>query len=181
MRRRKSNHKEGTEQEPRNEVMKNITLKILHEYLMVSEETAGKRLVEIMKLLGHLNFREKINITKLITESQDRFHIPGEKLTATSTLQHRIPTTDDRPINTRQYRFPQIHKEEINRQIEELLEGGIVKPSQSPYNTPIWIVPKKEDSKGNKRWRMVLDFRSLNNKTIGDAYPLPNIVDILIN
>jgi len=47
------------------------------------------------------------------------------------------------------------------------------------YNTPIWIVPKKEDSKGNKRWRMVLDFLALNDKTIGDAYPLPNIVDIL--
>jgi len=100
-------------------------------------------------------------------------------LTATNVLRHQIPTTDDHPINTRQYRFPQIHKDEINRQVEELLEGGIVKHSQSPYNTPIWIVPKKEDSKGNKRWRMVLDFRALNNKTIGDAYPLPNIVDIL--
>jgi len=62
----------------------------------------------------------------------------------------QIPTTDNWPINTRQYRFPQIYKEEINKQVEELLEGSIVKPSQSPYNTPIWIVPKKEDSKGNK-------------------------------
>jgi len=67
-----------------------------------------------------------------------------------------------------------------------LLEGSIIKPSQSSYNTPIWIVPKKEDSKGNKRklerkilQRMVLDFRALNDKTIGDAYPLSNIVDIL--
>jgi len=42
----------------------------------------------------------------------------------------------------RQYSFPQIHKEEINRQIEELLEEGIVKPSQSSYNTSIWIVLK---------------------------------------
>ena len=96
-------------------------------------------------------------------------------------MQHQISTTDDRSINTRQYKFPQLHKEEINKQIEELLEGGIVKPSQSPYNClmPIWIVPKKEDSKRNKKWRMVLDFRALNEKTVGDAYPLPNIVDIL--
>ena len=134
--------------------------------------------MELLRL-EHLNEREKKNIINLISNSQDRFHIPGEKLTATNMLQHQIPTTDDRPINTRQYRFPQLHKEEINKQVEELLEGGIVKPSQSPYNTPIWIVPKKEDSKGNKRWRMVLDFRALNEKTIGDAYPLPNIVDIL--
>jgi len=47
-------------------------------------------------------------------------------------------------INTRQYRFPQAHKEEINKQIEELLEEGIIKLSQSPYNTPIWIVPKRK-------------------------------------
>ena len=55
----------------------------------------------------------------------------------------------------------------------------LLKPSQSPYNTPVWIVPKKLDSHGNRKWRMVLDFRKLNEKTIGDAYPLPNIIDIL--
>ena len=37
----------------------------------------------------------------------------------------------------------------------------------------------KEDSKGNKKWIMVLDFRALNEKTVGNAYLLPNIVDIL--
>jgi hypothetical protein len=83
------------------------------------------------------------------------------------------------PIQTRQYRFPVVHKDEINKQVNELLDQNIIKPSKSPYNTPVWIVPKKPDSKGNKRWRMVLDFRNLNDKTIGDAYPLPNITEIL--
>ena len=55
----------------------------------------------------------------------------------------------------------------------------MIKPSQSPYNTPVWNVPKKPDSKGNIKWRMVLDFRKLNEKTIGNSYPLPNINDIL--
>jgi len=149
--------------------------------LGTSEETKEDRLFKIIDLLRleHLNKEEQENIIKLIANSLDRFHIPGEKLTATHVLQHQITTTDDHPINTRQYRFPQVDKEEINKQVEDLLQGGIVKHSQSPYNTPIWIVPKKEDSKGNKRWRMVLDFRALNEKTIGDAYPLPNIINIL--
>ncbi|KAL0128587.1 hypothetical protein PUN28_003742 [Cardiocondyla obscurior] len=134
--------------------------------------------MELLRL-DHVSVSEKENVTNLIKSSQDRFHIPGEMLTFTQVLQHQIPTTDDQPINTRQYRFPQKHKEEINKQVDELLKGKIIKPSQSPYNTPIWIVPKKNDSQGNKRWRMVLDFRSLNEKTFGDAYPLPNIVDIL--
>lgn len=55
----------------------------------------------------------------------------------------------------------------------------MIRPSESPYNSPLWIVPKKADSKGNKRWRIVIDYRALNEKTIGDAYPLPNITEIL--
>ena len=66
--------------------------------------------------------------------------------------------------------------EEITRQVDELLKNKIIKPSQSPYNTPVWIVPKKPDSQ--RKRRMVLDFRKLNEKTIGDSYPLPNINDI---
>ena len=94
-------------------------------------------------------------------------------------MQHSISTTDDSPVFSRQYRFPPVHKEEITKQVDELLKNKIIKPSQSPYNTPVWIVPKKPDSKGKIKWRMVLDFRKLNEKTIGDSYPLPSINDIL--
>lgn len=129
--------------------------------------------------MNHLNIDERNNVTTLIRNHHERFHLPVEQLSSTHILRHRIPTVDGYPINTKQYRFPQIHKTEINRQVQELLKGDNIRQSQSPYNTPIWIVPKKSDSQGNKRWRMVLDFRSLNDKTIGDAYPLSNIVDIL--
>jgi len=60
-----------------------------------------------------------------------------------------------------------------------MLEEGVIEPSSSPYNSPLWIVPKKDDSLENKKWRLVIDFRTLNEKTIGDAYPLPNVIDIL--
>ena len=44
---------------------------------------------------------------------------------------------------------------------------------------PIIIISKKNDSKGNKRWRLVVDFHKLNAQTMNDSYPLPNIADIL--
>ena len=94
-------------------------------------------------------------------------------------MRHSIPTTDDSPIFSGQYRFPPVHEEEITKQVDELLKNKIIKPSQSPYNTPLWIVPKKPDSVGKINWWMVLDIRKLNEKTIGDSYPLPNINDIL--
>ena len=41
------------------------------------------------------------------------------------------------------------------------------------------MVPKKLDASGKKKWRMVIDFRKLNENSVGDSYPLPNIQDIL--
>ena len=59
------------------------------------------------------------------------------------------------------------------------MTDNFIEDSDSPYNSPVWVVPKKPDPDGNKRWRMVIDFRKLNEKTVKDAYPLPNITHIL--
>jgi hypothetical protein len=40
------------------------------------------------------------------------------------------------------------------------------------------VIPKKEDASGGK-WRLVVEFRKLNEKSVGDAYPLPDITEIL--
>jgi len=128
----------------------------------------------------HLNFEEKEDLLKLIRKHSDRFHLPGDALGCTNATQHVIPTVNEIPIHTKQYRFPPVHKEEINRQVGTLLHDSIIELSTSPYNSPLWIVfLKKADSAGNKRWRMVIDYRALNEKTIGNAYPLTNITDIL--
>lgn len=129
--------------------------------------------------LDHLNKEESEHVDMFIRKHNDLFRLPDDKLACTTTVAHKITTTDDSPINIKQYRFPPIHKDEINKQVKDLLNNDTIKPSDSPYNSPLWIVPKKPDSKGNKRWRMVIDYRMLNEKTVGDAYPLPNITDIL--
>ncbi|XP_076301613.1 uncharacterized protein LOC143219562 [Lasioglossum baleicum] len=129
--------------------------------------------------LSHLNKEERCSITALIKEFPDRFYLPGDKLGKASDFKHSLHTTDEIPINTRQYRSPPVHQEEIKKQINGLLSDGIITPSKSPYNSPLWIVPKKPDAQGNKRWRMVIDFRALNEKTISDKYPLPQITEIL--
>lgn len=60
-----------------------------------------------------------------------------------------------------------------------MLEQGIIRPSNSPWSSPVWVVPKKMDASGNKKWRVVIDYRKLNEKTIDDRYPIPNINEIL--
>lgn len=148
---------------------------------MVTPKSYDPRSLELFDnlRLNHLNAEEQDHVKGLINKTSDLFRLPGEPLKYTHIVAHKIATTDDKPINTKQYRFPPVHKDEINKQVADLIKNDIVSPSESPYNSPLWTVPKKPDSKGNKRWRMVIDFRALNEKSIGDAYPLPNITEIL--
>ena len=141
----------------------------------------AQRLCDIIKLLniGHLNDEEKTYLLGIINTFPYQFYLPADKLRNTNVIAHKITTNDEKIVNVKQYRQTQFHKEEALKHVAELLKNDIIKPSNSPYNSPIWIVPKKPDSYGQIKTRMVIDYRSLNEKTISDAYPLPNICDIL--
>ena len=72
--------------------------------------------------------------------------------------------------------LPEKHKEEVN-QIRKMLQDDICL-SASQWNAPL-IVPKKSDALGKQKLRVVVHFRKLNELTIVDSFPLPNITDIL--
>lgn len=128
---------------------------------------------------SHMNSEEKTEIHKIINTFRKIFYQPDSSLTFTNTIKHKINTIDNIPIHTKSYRYPYIHKEEVQSQIKDMLETGIIRHSNSPYSAPIWIVPKKEDASGKKKWRLVVDYRKLNEATIDDRYPIPNIDEIL--
>ena len=75
-----------------------------------------------------------------------------------------------RPI----YRLSPVEKDEVTKQIGELLSKGLIEPSLSPFGAPILFVAKKDGS-----LRMVVDYRALNKLTIKNRYPLPRIDDLL--
>ena len=105
-------------------------------------DARAQQVVELLRF-EHLSGDEALSVRSLISEAADIFYLPGEELGATDVLVDRIPTTDEFPVNCRQYRFPEIHKHKINKQVQAQLEGGIIRKSFSPYNSPIWIVSKK--------------------------------------
>nr|ABA98111.1 retrotransposon protein, putative, Ty3-gypsy subclass [Oryza sativa Japonica Group] len=77
------------------------------------------------------------------------------------------------PISKRPYRMPVNELEELKKQIRELQEKGFVRPSSSPWGAPVLFVKKKDGS-----MRMCVDYRSLNEVTIKNKYPLPRIDDL---
>ncbi|PNF43271.1 hypothetical protein B7P43_G00916 [Cryptotermes secundus] len=140
-----------------------------------------KRVRELIRT-DHMAESNKKSILEICEDFHDIFYLEGDKLSHTDLIKHSIPTPaldENRAINVRPYRLPEAHKEEVNRQINKLLDDGIIAPSRSAFNSPLLLVPKKADASGKVKWRVVIDFRKLNEWTVGDAYPLPNITDIL--
>ena len=74
------------------------------------------------------------------------------------------------PISKRPYRMPTNDLEEIKKQIKELLDKAYIRPSSSPWGSPVLLVEKKDGS-----LRMVVYYRGLNEVTIKNKYPLPMI------
>ena len=85
----------------------------------------------------------------------------------TSRAYHHIPTKGH-PIRVPPRRVPAHYRSEVERQINEMLEQGIITPSSSPWMAPAVFVPKKSGG-----LRICIDYRELNKQTTKDAYPLP--------
>jgi hypothetical protein len=65
-------------------------------------------------------------------------------------------------------------KTEIEEQVKEMLDRGIIQPSNSPYSSPILLVKQ-----GDETWRMCVDYRELNKITVKDKFPIPIIDELL--
>ena len=85
---------------------------------------------------------------------------------------HLIP--ERVPPNIKPYRYPYVQKSEIEHMIAEMLEAGIIQPSQISFSSPVVLVNKKDGS-----WRMCPDYRELNKLTIKDKFPIPVIDELL--
>ena len=97
-------------------------------------------------------------------------------------LSNTIPTPSIDPtrgINRKPYKIPEIHWGEVQKQRELMLRDGIIVPSTSPWNSPILVLHKKADASGKKKWRIVVDFRKLNDVTFIYSFPTPVISEIL--
>lgn len=88
----------------------------------------------------------------------------------TDKVKHSIKLHDNTPFKHRARPIHPDDFEAVRRHLEELLEAGIIRESESSFSSPIVVVKKK-----NGDVRLCIDYRKLNTQTIKDAYALPNL------
>ncbi|GFY30190.1 retrovirus-related Pol polyprotein from transposon 17.6 [Trichonephila clavipes] len=118
--------------------------------------------------LRHVENRQiKKELEKLIQDYK-------QEKTASTDVTMRIILKDEEPVCQHPRRLAFTERQEVNKQMEEWLNEGIIRPSSSEYASPIVMVKKKDGSS-----RMCIDYRKLNQKLVKDKFPLPIIEDVL--
>ena len=119
----------------------------------------------------------KHSLLELMGQYRDVIALPGEPLGATDRTEHHIQLLKGtKPVYVPSYRLPHSQREVVNKQIQEMLDQGVIQHSRSPWNSPLFLVPKKDGG-----FRPVIDFRKLNAVTEDDRYPLPVLKDLLMS
>jgi len=124
--------------------------------------------------LAHLEDPELEQQILRMLESHADMWAPG-RLGVIDATEHRIelqPGT--KPIRSMPYRQGPALRAKAATEIRKMLDAGVIEPATSEWASPIVLVPKKDAT-----MRFCVDYRRLNAKTVGDAYPLPRIDDCL--
>lgn len=114
-------------------------------------------------------------VREILTEFDDVFSEP-KGLPPHRQYDHAVTLEEGaQPPNSKPYRYSPLQKDEIERQVQEMLSSGVIVHSMSPYAAPVLLVNKKDGS-----WRFCIDYRRLNLVTIKNKFSLP-IVDELLD
>ena len=122
-----------------------------------------------------LSYVESRKVRMLFTEYPDIFAKHSQDFGQTTIAKHPINTGDEPPVKQRPRRIPRAYAPEVQKQIKDMTEKGIIRPSTSSWASNLLLVKKKDGT-----FRMCIDYRELNAKTKDlDEYVLPRIDDTL--
>ena len=133
------------------------------------EHTGFKGIVPVCKLDND----QMSSLVKVSENIRNGFAKDYNDLGKCSILPYKIRLTADEIVYVPPYRRSIVENEEIEKEVTKLLKAGIIEVSDSPYSSPILMVPKKDGTK-----RMCIDYRKLNAITVPKNLPIPQIKSI---
>ena len=113
---------------------------------------------------------------RLLMEFHHIFCLEKNEMGCTDTTEHVIELLpkQNEPFKERFRRIVPHEVEEVCQHIQEMLDGGAIQPSQSPWCNAVVLVWKKDGT-----LRFCIDFRRLNARTKKDSYPIPKCLETM--
>ena len=135
-----------------------------------------EKLLEKLNLggLAHWSPENAVAVRELVLAYHDVFTLESNELGCTSAIEHEIRIENDEPFKERFWRIPLPLLEEVHTSLRDMLEAGVIHPSQSPWCNAVILVWKKDGT-----LCFCVDFRCLNTCMKKDSYPLPWIQEAL--
>ena len=118
---------------------------------------------------SNLSGEQKTRLMTLLEQFRDLFVSDDQAFGRTSMVTHRIKTMGP-PIQQPLRRLPESLKAVVRQELESMQSKGVVRPSCSPWASPMVLIRKKDG-----KWRFCVDYRRVNSVTERDAYPLPRV------
>ena len=126
--------------------------------------------------LDTLTFAQQQVVLDMLQKESSVFSANEHEVGNIPDLQLEIKLTDNVPVQKSYVNVPKPLFKEVKSYIEDLLNRGFVRKSQSSYSSPVVCVRKKDGT-----LRLCIDYRQLNRKTIPDRHPLPRIQQTVEN
>ena len=133
--------------------------------------TSSNKVIENLTI-GAVPEPVHLEIKTLLEEFSDTFASELTPLGETQNVEFDVDTGNSPPVAQQKYRTPYFLRSEMRKIIDQNVRDGLMKPCSSPWAAPTLLVRKS-----NGKWRLVCDYRRLNNVTTADSYPLPEISD----
>ena len=119
--------------------------------------------------LSHLPHNQSSQLMSLLSSCPEVFsNIPGR----TSWAEHDVCVGDAAPIKSPPYRVSPRHADALRKELDYMLDLGIISPCASPWSSPVTLQPKSDGG-----IRFCIDYRKVNAVTTTDTYPLPHLED----
>ena len=160
-----------------------------HRCLVSENVAADEASLPSAAIPWELSAEQKGRLDSLLQEYEDIFAAGASDVGAGNFEPVHIRLIKKEPVAVRNYRTPLQFRDWLKEELNNLKKGGIIETSESPWNSPALVVPKKldkgqegqKDGTASKGCRLVVDYRKVNEVLEDANFPIPRIQDLLLD
>ena len=165
---------------PSLELVKDLEEALSREAPKLTIEERQKLLMELLRQDSGLEQLKEwppelaLKFERMLMEHHHIFSLDKNEIGCMDTAEHVIELMDDEPLKERFWRIAPPLLEEVQENLQDMLDGGAIRPSKSPWCNAIVLVRKKDGT-----LRFCIDFMRLNARTKKDSFPLPRMQETM--